>query len=177
MTGAALTRRERIDRTRSRAWALETLYRWESEDGDRTPTDALVDVVRTRTLSPRRQPRVQLLLATVRDNLAAIDGELTAVTRNWRLDRLSRIDRSILRLGAAELLFLDDVPDPVVIQESVRLANRYGGNESPGFVNGVLDALRRRHSTGDGRGARMDRPEDGGEENGSGGPGRASPGE
>ncbi|TVP76949.1 MAG: transcription antitermination factor NusB [Gemmatimonadales bacterium] len=160
MTGAehggrpgSLSPRERIDRSRSRAWALETLYRWESEDGDRSPVETLLEVVKTRNLAARRQPRVRLLLATVRDNLAAIDAELTAVTRNWRIDRLSRIDRSVLRIGAAELLFLDDVPPPVAIQESVRLASRYGGNESAGFVNGVLDALHRRNVAREGKDA------------------------
>ena len=54
------------------------------------------------------------------------------------------MDRGILRLGATELLNQDDVPGKVAIQEAVRLAERYGGAESPRFVNGVLDAVFRR---------------------------------
>ncbi|NIQ57710.1 MAG: transcription antitermination factor NusB, partial [Gammaproteobacteria bacterium] len=65
---------------------------------------------------------------------------------NWRLDRLSAIDRNVLRLAAAEMLFFDDVPPLVSIQEAVQLAEKYGTGESPRFVNGVLDALMR-HQT------------------------------
>jgi transcription antitermination protein NusB len=70
-----------------------------------------------------------------------IDEALTAVTKNWRLDRLARIDRCVLRIGATELLLMDETPPKVAIQEAVRLAERYGGSESPRFVNGVLDAI------------------------------------
>jgi N utilization substance protein B len=62
---------------------------------------------------------------------------------NWRLDRLSRVDRSVLRLAITELLFLEDVPPKVAVQEGVRLAGQYGGDDSPRFVNGVLDAVLR----------------------------------
>ena len=51
------------------------------------------------------------------------------------------MDRAVLRIGAAELLYGEDVPPKVAIQEAIRLAEAYGGNESPRFVNGVLDAL------------------------------------
>jgi transcription antitermination protein NusB len=62
---------------------------------------------------------------------------------NWRLERLSVIDRNILRIGAAELLKLPDVPSRVAIREAILLAEKYGTHESPRFVNGVLDALMR----------------------------------
>jgi N utilization substance protein B len=60
---------------------------------------------------------------------------------NWRLERLSTLDRAVLRLAGTEMLFLDGVPPKVSIQEAIRLAEQYGGPDSPRFVNGVLDAL------------------------------------
>jgi transcription antitermination protein NusB len=146
MSGGASSRatpRERIDRTRARAWVLQILYRHESDSAPRELVDVLVEVGRTRRIAPARMPMIREILGIIEEHGQEIDATLSQFTRNWRLDRLSRIDRSILRIGAAELLHRPDVPGPVAIQESVRLAERYGGNESSGFVNGVLDAVYR----------------------------------
>lgn len=72
-----------------------------------------------------------------------IDESLAEVTTNWRLNRLGAIERSVLRLAAAEML-QNTTPPRVVIKESVRLAERYGSEQSARFVNGVLDAYARR---------------------------------
>lgn len=142
--------RERVHRSRARAWALQVLYRWESEAAEREQRDLLA-VLRSvgagRRIAPERIPFLRRLLGVIQDHREEIDEALSSVTHHWRLERLSRIDRSILRIGAAELLHPpEDVPPKVAIQEAVRLAERYGGNESPRFVNGVLDALYRRPS-------------------------------
>ena len=65
------------------------------------------------------------------------------MTTNWRLERLGAVERSVLRIGAAELI-REETPPRVVVQEAVRLAERYAGAKSARFVNGVLDALARR---------------------------------
>jgi len=70
-----------------------------------------------------------------------LDELLEVALDNWRMDRLALLDRGILRIAAAELIYFDDIPPKVSIQEAVRLAERYSGAESPRFVNGVLDAL------------------------------------
>ncbi|MBW3629424.1 MAG: transcription antitermination factor NusB, partial [Gemmatimonadetes bacterium] len=72
---------------------------------------------------------------------------------NWTMERLSVVDRNILRLGVAELAFVDDVPPRVTIREMIHLAERYSTPESPRFVNGVLDAAMRTLD-GDGSAAR-----------------------
>lgn len=147
----SLGTRERVDRSRSRAWALQVLYRWESEGGERDLHDVLLEVGRTRLIAERRYPFTATLLRTLQAHRAEVDEALTAVTRNWRLERLSRIDRSVLRLGATEILHLGEaVPPKVAIQEAVRLAGRYGGPESSRFVNGVLDAVWHRSERGEG---------------------------
>jgi N utilization substance protein B len=132
------------DRGRARAWALHTLYRWESAGGGETIAQALSTVLQTRSVSPSRIPYLELLLETLQDNLPTVDRALQSALENWRLDRLSVMDRSILRLAAAELLFLEEIPPKVSIQEGIHLAEAYGGKDSPRFVNGVLDALFKR---------------------------------
>jgi transcription antitermination protein NusB len=71
----------------------------------------------------------------------AIDGMIRKVSEHWRLERMPRVDRNILRLAAYELMFLPEVPRKVTLNEAVELAKRYGGEGSPGFVNGVLDRI------------------------------------
>jgi N utilization substance protein B len=74
-------------------------------------------------------------------NAPAIDEMLRKVSEHWRLERMPRVDRNILRLSAYELMFLPDVPRRVTLNEAIELAKRYGGEGSPGFVNGVLDRI------------------------------------
>lgn len=129
------------DRSRSRAWALQVLYRWESAGAGETILQALSRVLQSRTVAPRRVPYLEILLEALQDNLPEVDRALQSSLENWRLERLSVMDRSILRLSAAEILYLEDIPPKVSIQEAIHLAEAYGGKDSPRFVNGVLDAL------------------------------------
>lgn len=135
------------DRSRARAWALQVLYRWESAGAGETILQALSRILQTRTVAPRRVAYLELILETLQDNLPEVDRVLQGALENWRLDRLSVMDRSILRLSAAELLFLEEIPPKVSIQEGIHLAEAYGGSDSPRFVNGVLDALYKRSRT------------------------------
>ena len=89
-------------------------------------------------------PRATWMASTILDDVPEVDKALQNALKNWRLDRLSVMDRSILRLSATELLFLDEIPPKVSIQEGILLAEAYGGKDSPRFVNGVLDALYKR---------------------------------
>ena len=134
-------RTERLDRSRARAWLLQIHYRWESGGSEGSLRDALVDTLATRRISPRRLPYVREVLTLLDEHLVEVDETLRGAVDNWRLDRLSAIDRAVLRIGAAEMLYVDAVPPKVTIQEAIRLAEAYGGDDSPRFVNGVLDAL------------------------------------
>lgn len=136
-----LDRRERIDRSRARAWALQVHYQWESSGFEGSLRDALVDTAATRNIAQRRLPYVRRLATLLDEHGDEINRILAARLDNWSLDRLSRIDRAVLRIGAAELLYQDEIPPKVAIQEAIHLAEAYGGDESPRFVNGVLDAL------------------------------------
>ncbi len=132
------------DRSRARAWALQVLYRWESAGGGETIAQALSKILQTRRVAPQRLAYLERLLETLQDHLPEVDRALQAFLENWRIDRLSVMDRSILRLSTTEILFLEDIPAKVSIQEGIHLAEAYGGRDSPRFVNGVLDALFKR---------------------------------
>ena len=70
-----------------------------------------------------------------------IDELIGSVSENWRVDRMARVDRNVLRLAAYELKCLPKVPRRVTLNEAIELAKRYGSEGSPGFVNGVLDRI------------------------------------
>jgi len=80
------------------------------------------------------------------ENLAVCDGLIKTAAVKWELSRLSQVDRSILRLSAYQLKFCPDIPGKVVINEAIELAKKYGAQQSPRFVNGVLDAIFRKLS-------------------------------
>ncbi|MGE5443218.1 MAG: transcription antitermination factor NusB [Ignavibacteriales bacterium] len=76
------------------------------------------------------------------DNIGGIDEIIDRYSEHWRLSRMSRIDRNILRMAIYELIYLRDIPPPVTINEAVELAKKYGTEESGAFVNGILDRIR-----------------------------------
>ena len=84
----------------------------------------------------------QDLVRGVEQNRIVIDGSLKAAAENWSLGRMPIVDRSILRLAAYEIMFVQDVPTSVAINEAVELAKDFGGeDDSPRFVNGVLGRI------------------------------------
>lgn len=132
------------ERSRARAWSLQVLYAWEARGGAVTPETVLEEFLVERNIASASREYLRRLVTTVAKHREAIDAELQASLTNWRLERLSAIDRNILRIGAAEMRYIPEVPHRVTIQEAVRLAEKFGTAESPRFVNGVLDALMRR---------------------------------
>jgi N utilization substance protein B len=90
---------------------------------------------------PEGKAYADTIVNGVANNLDAIDKKVTAASQNWRLERMSRVDRNLLRLGTWELMFRTDVPRAVILDEAVELAKSFGTDESSGFVNGVLDRI------------------------------------
>ncbi|MGQ0561690.1 MAG: transcription antitermination factor NusB [Gemmatimonadota bacterium] len=130
-------------RSKARGWALQVLYAWESRGLETSPRALLNDFESERSIAEDSRAYLRSLVEEVASHREEIDRELEHALTNWRLERLSVIDRNILRLAAAEMLYEEDVPAAVAIQEAIVLAEKYGTNESPRFVNGVLDALRK----------------------------------
>jgi len=81
------------------------------------------------------------LVCGVWENRAYLDKKIRQASKNWRLERMSKVDRSILRLGAFEVLFMEDIPPKVTMDEAVELGKRYGTGESGAFINGILDNI------------------------------------
>ncbi len=83
------------------------------------------------------------LLAGVMGHRQQIDTLLADSASNWRMERIALPDRNLLRIAVYEMLYSADAPDQVVINEAVEIAKRYGTEDSPAFINGILDAVRR----------------------------------
>jgi N utilization substance protein B len=130
-------------RSRARSWALQALYAWESRGGEGSPAKYIDNFLLNRRINTDAEEYLRVLIDMIDDHLGEIDHEVDGALENWRMERLAVVDRNILRIGAAELLFSDDVPPRVAIQEALRLAERFSTQQSARFVNGVLDALMR----------------------------------
>lgn len=72
------------------------------------------------------------------DNLAVIDEKISAHLKDWTVDRISKVNLSILRLAVCEILFFEDIPYQVSINEAIEIAKKFGDDDSPAFINGVL---------------------------------------
>lgn len=87
------------------------------------------------------KPYAVELCSGVIKNKVTIDAELTCASENWSLSRMGRVDRSILRVATYEIVLLPEIPPNVAINEAIEVAKRFGAEESPQFVNGVLDRV------------------------------------
>ncbi len=83
------------------------------------------------------------LIRGVLAHLPAIDEKVRAYTENWDMDRIAAVDLAVIRLGAYEMLFRDDIPPVVSINEAIEIAKRFSSEESGRFVNGILDRVRK----------------------------------
>lgn len=98
-------------------------------------------------LQPEVMSFAERLVCGVAENLERIDQELSSYSTNWALDRMARVDLALLRLAAYELIYCHDVPHNVVINEAIEIGKRFGTEETPAFINGVLDHLSQQHRT------------------------------
>ena len=124
-------------RSKARKRAVDVLY-----EADVRGSDRLV-VLRDRieTGNPPVPEHTIRLVEGVAEHAARIDALIDAHASNWSIDRLPDVDRAILRMAVYELLWADDVPDAVVIDEAVELAKALSTDDSPAYVNGVLGAI------------------------------------
>lgn len=81
------------------------------------------------------------LVEGVRKELEVLDGLIESHSTNWRVDRMSRIDRNVLRLGVYELKYRPDIPRKVTLNEAVELGKKFGSEDSSAFINGLLDKV------------------------------------
>ena len=129
-------------RRRARVLALEALYRMDLVGGD--PQEILEDILRRESPPEEIAAYTRNLFFTAVRNLKEIDTLIRETLEHWSLERLTAIDRSILRMAIGEMLFSREVPFRVVIDEAVELSKIYSKEEAHRFVNGVLDAVARK---------------------------------
>ena len=129
---------------RRRARELAFLALYQSDLLAEPPLARLAELTAGETYPP---PVVEFARGSVESfdrHHAAVDRTIRETAPRWELERMAATDRAVLRLAVVELIFVPGVPDPVTINEAIEIAKRYGGDESGRFVNGVLDAIRRR---------------------------------
>lgn len=134
------------ERRRAREAALQMLYQCEVAGVDAEEALAAhgeIDQPGRLQTPEAREFAARLVLGTER-SVEEIDPLIAGCAQNWRPSRMAIVDRLVLRLAVYQLLHLPDVPPAVVIDEAVELARTFGGEESSRFVNGVLDAIRRK---------------------------------
>ncbi|MDP6779896.1 MAG: transcription antitermination factor NusB [Candidatus Latescibacteria bacterium] len=129
-------------RRKAREVVLQAMY-WTESSGD--PIRRTLHTMALRLdLSPEVSRFARRLGEEAWARREDLDQMIGSVSENWSLDRISRIDRLILRMALSEMLGFDDIPAKVSLDEAIELAKRYSQEKSPGFVNGILDALLKR---------------------------------
>src|SRR5574339_157323 len=114
---------------------MATVMRMIGTSDDQAPSaEALKDNQETRAFAER-------LVAGVREHQNELDALIGKYATNWKVSRMQIVDRNILRLGAYELLWLDEVPAKVTVNEAIELAKDFGDDEAAKFVNGILDKV------------------------------------
>ncbi len=149
-----MSRSGRAPRQRSRQAALQTLYARdfaEPRQAEGAPgiEDLFERVAQNFDLPAGARDFALELVRGATSELAEIDALLAANATNWKLSRMAAVDRNVLRLGVYELI-RTDTPVSVILDEAIQLARRFGGEASPSFVNGVLDAVAKQVGRGAG---------------------------
>jgi N utilization substance protein B len=130
------------ERRKARECALQILFQFEFNSGD--PRDLVRVYWEHQRASKQVREYGTWIVEKILDNGEAIDGAIQSASKNWRLVRMAVVDRNILRIAVAELLYEPALVPAIVMNEAIEIAKRYSGEESAVFVNGVLDAVGRR---------------------------------
>ncbi len=126
-------------RREAREHALQTLYAIELNPLDLR--DALRNFRENTRIASQVRDFAEALVTGVMTHRDEIDRRIEEKSRNWTRSRMAKVDLNILRLGVFELLYRDDIPKNVTINEAIEVAKTFGTEESPAFVNGILDEI------------------------------------
>lgn len=137
-------------RRRAREAAVQCLYQWDMKRAD--IDTLLAGYWEAHPAGPEVAEFTERLVRGTLDFLAEVDELISGQAEHWRFDRMGKVERSILRLGAYELLHESDTPEAVVIDEAIEISKRFCGPDAGQFVNGVLDGIREK-IVADGRSA------------------------
>lgn len=131
-------------RTKSREVALQLLFMLEDEiiAGKPVLIDEIIENFREQ-FDPGTLDRILLaeILHGVQENLPLIDKQIQSHSRNWKINRINRIDRNVLRIAIYELMFCDSIAAKVSMDEAINLGKQYGTDDSGAFINGIIDVV------------------------------------
>lgn len=133
-------------RRKARVLALNALY--QSEVNGVGAIDSLPVLCENFEANKKAIPYASVLVAGITEHWEQLNELIADNARNWRLDRMSIIDRNIIRLAVFEMCFRDDVPPRVAINEAIELAKQYCTEDAPAFINGILDAVQAKRGGG-----------------------------
>ncbi len=128
-------------RRKAREIALQALYA--AEISGSGWQDVLDDMLKRRNPSDEAAGYARRLVSTVNSSGGELDNRIIGCLENWKFERVSVIDRNILRIALAELIYFPEVPGNVIINEAIEIAHRFSSNKAGKFVNGILDRLAR----------------------------------
>ncbi len=126
-------------RHRGREAALQMLFQLEASAAE--PEQVIVLFWKSFEADPDGREYANAALRGFAEHAAEVDARITKASENWRLERMARVDRNVLRLATWELVYKGDVPRAVILDEAVELAKTFGTDESKSFVNGVLSKV------------------------------------
>jgi N utilization substance protein B len=129
-------------RRKARETALQFLYQLDVRDRD-DPTAQAVEFWSRHPVDPEARAFAEELVVGTKQNQDKIDGLIAQAAEHWDLERMSAVDRNILRAAVYELLWHPEVPPKVAINEAIEIAKKFGTQESSRFINGVLDRIAR----------------------------------
>tara|TARA_B110000014_G_C20048703_1_gene545436 strand:+ start:566 stop:1000 length:435 start_codon:yes stop_codon:yes gene_type:complete len=123
----------------ARERVLKALFAQGFSDDD--PSQVLEHIMGPSFEKKKNFEFISLLYNCVIDNINWADDLIKTHLQNWEFDRVAQVDRVLLRMGICEIFFIDEVPPKVSISEMVEISKVYSSDESPGFINGILDAV------------------------------------
>jgi N utilization substance protein B len=128
-------------RHHAREWAVQFLFQrdFNTEDLER----ALSDFWSEKKADPKLRQFAENLIRGVLENLAGLDAKIGACAEHWDMKRMNAVDRNVIRLALYEMLYREDIPPVVSINEAVEIAKSFSSQESGRFVNGILDRARK----------------------------------
>jgi N utilization substance protein B len=131
-------------RRKSREMALQFLFSHDFQEGSGSPDTVETDLdvfCQIFDVGERSLPYGRQLIQGICLHIDEIDALLAEHSHNWRVERMSLVDRNILRIAVFELRYIDEAPAQVAINEALEIAKRYSVEESVSFINGILDAV------------------------------------
>lgn len=131
-----------MDRKKAREYAFVVLFQYKFQPEE--VGDILADFFIKNDVKNQGEYIGDIVSGVVK-KIDEIDGKIMEFSRGWTIDRINAVSLAALRLGTYEILYRDDVPAAVAVNEAVNLTREYAGEESLGFVNGVLGSIQRQH--------------------------------